>query len=92
MRGKIRAHIFVSGRVQGVFFRESAKEKADEYGIFGWVKNLENGKVEAVLEGEGENVAKMIDWARRGPILAKVQDLKTENEDFSGEFSSFDIK
>jgi acylphosphatase len=89
---KVRVHIFVSGRVQGVFYRESAKEKADELSVSGWVKNLKDRSVEAVLEGEKENVGKMIKWAGRGPILANVQDLKTDQEDFSGEFSSFDIR
>jgi acylphosphatase len=92
MGEKIRAHILVSGRVQGVFYREGAKEKAKELGIFGWIKNLRGGMVEAVFEGEKENVEKILQWARKGTFAADVQDMKINIENYTGEFSGFEIR
>ncbi|MDD5144743.1 MAG: acylphosphatase [Candidatus Pacebacteria bacterium] len=89
---KTRAHIFISGRVQGVFFRETAKKKADRFGVSGWVKNLKDGRVEAVLEGDEEKVGSLVKWAKRGPFFAKVNNLEFFKEDYKGEFSSFEIR
>lgn len=89
---KARAHIFVSGRVQGVFFRSETLEKACEMGINGWVKNLADGRVEAVFEGEIEQVEKIIEWAKKGPFFAKVNDLKVKWENYKGEFDNFEIR
>lgn len=88
---KIRAHIFVSGGVQGVWFRKETKGKADGFGIFGWVKNLPDGRVEAVFEGDKQQVEQMIIWAKRGPFSAKVNGLGITWEEYRGEFNSFDI-
>ncbi len=89
---KTRAHIFVSGRVQGVFYRETVRKKAEKLSITGWVKNLKDGRVEAVLEGEKENVQNLVNWAKRGPIWAKVKDLEILWEDHKAEFQGFEIK
>ena len=92
MNKKVRAHILVSGRVQGVFFRDSTRRIAEELGIFGWVKNSNNSKVEAVLEGEKEIIEKLIEWAKRGPIFARVNGIEIKWEDYQGEFKEFEIR
>jgi acylphosphatase len=88
---KARAHVYVSGRVQGVFFRYETKERADELGVTGWVKNLPDGRVEAVFEGERDGVEKMIDFCRVGPPGARVTKVEISWEDYKGEFQSFSI-
>ena len=90
MSQKIRAHIFVSGRVQGVYFREKTRKKAQELGVFGWVRNLPDGRVEAVFEGE--KVEKMVKWSKRGPFWAKINNSEIQWEDYKGEFNNFEIK
>lgn len=84
-----RVHVFVSGKVQGVFFRSSTKDKADELGLSGWVKNLQDGRVEAVFEGEEGKVEKMVEWCRKGPEYAKVTTVEVIPEPYKGEFSGF---
>lgn len=88
----VRAHIFVSGRVQGVFFRTETQRKAERFGITGFVRNLPDGRVEAILEGEREKVEKVIKWARRGPFFAKVEKFDASWEDYRGEFEGFEIR
>ena len=92
MEEKIRVHVIVSGRVQGVFFRQHTFKKAKELGIFGWVKNLEDGKVEAIFEGEKEKVEKMISWSKQGPASASVDDFEIEWQEYKGEFKNFKVK
>ena len=87
---KIRVRVLISGRVQRVFFRNATKNQAEKLGVFGWVKNLDDGRVEAVFEGEKENVEKMIEWSKRGPLLAKVKNVEIFFEDYKGEFNSFE--
>ncbi len=89
---KIRAHIFVSGEVQGVFFRENTRKKAEKLGVFGWVKNLKDGRVEAVLEGNRERIEEIVQWARKGPIWAKIDGLEAIWENYQGEFKGFEIR
>ncbi|MEM3521916.1 MAG: acylphosphatase [Candidatus Bathyarchaeia archaeon] len=89
---KVRAHVYVSGRVQGVFFRLETKEKADDYGIKGWVRNLPDGRVEAVFEGEKEKVDKIIEFCRHGPPDAMVKNVEIIWEEWKGEFKDFRIK
>lgn len=91
MTEKTRAHIFVSGRVQGVFFRRSIKNKAEKLELTGWVRNLASGRVEAVFEGEKEKIEEIIKWAERGPFLAKVENLEVVRENYKGDFKKFDI-
>ena len=88
----IRAHIIVSGRVQGVFFRNNTQKKAQELGLVGWVRNLLFWKVEVLCEGRKEQVEQLIEWLNSGPRLAKVNDVKIEYGDATGEFNEFDIK
>lgn len=92
MEEKNRAHIFVSGRVQGVFFREKTQKKAQKLGITGWVKNLTDNRVEAVFEGEKEQVEAMVNWAKKGPILAKVNGIEVEWQKYQAEFNNFEIR
>jgi len=86
-----RVRLFVTGKVQGVFFRQSLKVMAKKNDIFGWVKNLKDGRVEAVLEGNEENVSRLVEWAHGGPANARVEDVEIRNEKFSAEFSKFDV-
>ena len=88
---KIRAHIFISGRVQGVFFRRNIKNKAEKLELTGWVKNLADGRVEAIFEGEKEKIEGMIKWAKKGPFLAKVEKLEVAWENYEEDFQSFEI-
>lgn len=89
---KIRVHIFLSGRVQGVFFRLTAKEWADELGVKGWVRNLHDGRVEAVIEGEEEKVREMLDLMKKGPSFALVENMEIQIEEFKNEFKDFRIR
>jgi acylphosphatase len=88
---KTQVHVVISGRVQGVWFRASTKEKADELGLTGWVKNTTRGEVEAVFEGEESTVREMLDWCWRGPPLAKVTVVKETKKPFSGMFPDFSV-
>ena len=88
---KIRAHIFVSGKVQGVFYRENTRKKAEKLKVSGWVKNLKDSRVEAVFEGERPSVEKMVNWARKGPIWAKIEALDVVWEDCTDEHG-FEIR
>lgn len=88
---KVKAHVIVSGRVQGVYFRGNTRNEARKYGVTGWVRNLPDGRVEAVFEGEKEDVDKIIEFVRHGPPYAKVTDLKLEWQDYTGEFKDFRI-
>jgi len=87
----IYRQIFVSGKVQGVFFRESTRQFATELKLSGGVRNLRDGRVEAVLEGDTENVTRLVEWAHGGPANAIVEDIEIRNEKFNGEFSKFDV-
>ena len=88
----MRAHVFISGRVQGVLFRLNTKKEADRLKVSGWVRNLADGRVEAVFEGDKGNVEQMVNWTREGPIWAKIDDFSVVWEDYSGEFSAFEIR
>ncbi|MBD3309946.1 acylphosphatase [Candidatus Woesearchaeota archaeon] len=85
------AHVFIEGKVQGVFFRDSIKRKADALGVKGWVKNLDDGRVEAVLSGSEENVKEMVRFCRQGPPAAEVTDVDVSYEE-SAEFASFKVR
>jgi acylphosphatase len=88
---KVRAHVYVSGRVQGVFFRSQTADIAQRLGINGWVRNLSDGRVEALFEGEKEQVEEEIEFCRRGPLGAYVQNLDIRWEDWRGEFRDFKV-
>jgi len=88
---KVRAHVYVSGLVQGVFFRYETTIRARANKVTGWVRNLPDGRVEAVFEGEREAVEKMIAFCRRGPPAAIVREVKVIWEEPTGEFKDFRI-
>lgn len=84
-----QAHIIISGKVQGVCYRASCMEYAKGLGIKGWVKNLEDGKVEALVQGEKEKINKLIEWCKQGPPAAMVEEVKISWEEANGPFNSF---
>ena len=87
----VRAHIWVTGRVQGVCFRMYTADEARRNRVTGWVRNLFDGRVEAVIEGREEDVTRTVDWCRQGPSYARVGDLELRWEKYSGEFDYFSI-
>lgn len=88
----VRAHIFVRGRVQGVFFRYNIRKVARKYGVRGFVRNLPDGQtVEAVLEGPEEEVKRVIEWARVGPPGARVDEVEVKWEEYKGEYEDFEV-
>jgi acylphosphatase len=89
---KVRAHLFITGRVQGVFFRACTREEAQKRKLTGWVKNLPDGRVEAILEGEEESVQSMISWCHSGPDHAAVTDVAVEIGESRNEDCDFDIR
>ena len=91
METKTRAHAIISGRVQGVFFRMETQRAADRCGVCGWVRNLKDGTVEAVFEGDQDRVDAILDWCRQGPPHANVADVNVSWNDYTGEFKGFDI-
>ena len=89
---KTRVHVFISGRVQGVFFRSETRYEARKHGVTGWVRNLPDDRVEAVFEGEQENVEKLLEFCGRGPPGAKVTSSHVNWETYSGQFRDFEIR
>jgi len=86
-----RARILITGLVQGVFFRREMTDLAKRLGISGWVRNLPNGKVEALAEGEKERLDELIKFCHVGPPGAIVRKVEVEWSDYSGEFRGFRI-
>jgi acylphosphatase len=76
----VRYRVLVSGRVQGVFFRDTCQRLAAEHGVTGWVRNLPDGRVEAVFEGTADNVGRLVDWTRHGPRYAVVDHVAVQAE------------
>jgi acylphosphatase len=91
MANEERSHVFVSGRVQGVSFRDATRRQAEQIGLSGWVRNTQDGRVEAVFEGEFDAVRQMIDWCESGPSSADVEDVSVENEQPEG-LSGFEVR
>jgi acylphosphatase len=87
-----RAHVYVAGQVQGVFFRDSTRKKAEQLGLTGWVKNLPDGRVEALFEGPSERVREMIQWCEQGPPHATVEEVDTEFEASQGDLGRFEVR
>jgi len=92
MKEKVGAHILVSGIVQGVFFRANTAEKARELSLLGWVKNLPDGRVEAVFEGEKEKIEEIIDWLKSHPGMSKVEKVEVDWQEAKGDFENFEIR
>jgi acylphosphatase len=76
----VRYRVLVSGRVQGVYFRDACRRRALEHGVNGWVRNLPDGRVEAVFEGPADGVHRLVEWMRHGPDLAVVVDIAAQAE------------
>jgi acylphosphatase len=87
-----RAHVFVSGRVQGVFYRAETKNNASCLNLTGWARNLPDGRVEAVIEGKEDKVNALIDWCRKGPSFASVTEIEVKEEPYTGTFEDFRIR
>ena len=91
LRLVVRYRVLISGRVQGVFFRDTCCRLAEQHGVTGWVRNLSDGRVEAVFEGPPDDVRRLVDWARTGPRLAAVDDVAIQPERPEG-LSAFRIR
>jgi len=89
---RVRAHVYVAGRVQGVFFRSEIQDEARRQGVTGWARNLPDGRVEVVFEGEREKVDRLVKFCRHGPPGARVTKVEVSLEDFKGEFRDFRIR
>lgn len=89
---KVRAHVFIRGRVQGVFFRSEVRREAIRQGVTGWIRNLSDGRVEAVLEGEELGVKSIIEFCKKGPSHAKVSGIGVDLQEYVGEFESFEVR
>lgn len=87
-----RAYVYVSGRVQGVFFRDSTREEAERLGLSGWVSNLSDGRVEAVFQGPSEDVRQMVRWCEEGPSHADVEDVQAEFEGADEDLQGFQVR
>ena len=87
----VRYRVLISGRVQGVFFRDTCRRLAEQHGVTGWVRNLPDGRVEAVFEGPAEDVRRLVDWAHTGPRLAAVDTVAVHPEPPEG-LSAFHIR
>jgi acylphosphatase len=84
MSERVRAHVHVSGRVQGVYYRANTRDAARDRGVGGWVRNLDDGRVEAVFEGPREQVEAMVEWCHEGSPAASVDDVAVSYEDPRG--------
>lgn len=91
MSDPIRAHVFVSGRVQGVYYRATTEEMARDVGVDGWVKNLDDGRVEAVFEGPEDAVEQMVEWFHAGSPNARVSDVEVDYSEPTG-IGGFEIR
>ena len=86
-----RTHLLVSGKVQGVFFRQALKVVAKKNNVLGWVRNLKDGHVEAVLEGNNKSINSVIEWIHIGPANSRVDHIEVNNKEFKNEFSIFEV-
>ncbi len=85
MRQRVRRRVRLTGRVQGVFFRDETRVRAESSGIVGWIRNNPDGTVEAALEGPENEVERLVAWCRRGPSGARVEDIRVEPEELQSE-------
>lgn len=89
---KVRAHVLISGRVQGVFFRSETQLRARRLDVTGWIRNLGDSRVEAVFEGNEINVTQLVDFCKKGPPGARVANAHVAWEAYTGEFGGFEIE
>ncbi|ODS41964.1 MAG: acylphosphatase [Candidatus Altiarchaeales archaeon IMC4] len=88
----VAANVKITGNVQGVFFRASARDMAQSLGLTGWVRNLPDGRVEAMFEGDEERVKKAFEWCRKGPAGSSVENADVKYLPYTGSFKSFKIE
>lgn len=88
---KRRVHVWITGRVHGVFFRAYTRDTARLAGVNGWVRNLPDGRVEAIFEGNNENVESVVNWCHEGSPISRVDNVEVLEEVYSGEFADFRI-
>ena len=88
---KHRAHVWITGRVQGVFFRAYTRDAAQLIGVTGWVRNLPDGRVEAVFEGDLDKVERMIEWCREGSPMSRIASVDLLEEVYTGDFDGLAI-
>lgn len=88
---RTRTHVFVSGTVQGVYYRATTRDTAREHDVSGWVTNREDGRVEAVFEGSEENVEALVGWCHEGPSAAQVEHVEVDHEEPKG-VEGFEIR
>jgi len=86
-----RVHLLVTGKVQGVFFRQALKVVAKKNNVLGWVRNLKDGYVEAVLEGDTKDINLVVEWTSIGSANSRVDNIEVNNEEFKNEFSIFEV-
>ena len=87
-----RVHVIITGTVQGVAFRAKTRSEAIRNNVSGWVRNLPDGRVEAVFEGRSEDVDRVVGWCRIGPSLAAVERVDMIEEPYTGAFTDFSIR
>jgi acylphosphatase len=87
-----RWHVLITGKVQGVFFRAHMQQVARSLGFTGWVKNLADGRVEAILEGSEISMAAMLDWCQEGPPRAVVSKVEVTDEPYAGDYTDFTVR
>jgi len=88
---KSASKIIISGTVQGIFFRNFAKENANKLNLKGYIRNLENGNIEIFVEGEKDNINSLIDLLKKGLPYSQIRDVKVETRGWSGDFKEFKI-
>jgi acylphosphatase len=91
MADKARLHVLIEGRVQGVFFRASTRDEARAWGLTGWARNLPDGRVEALFEGDKRLVENMLAWCRKGPPYACVDRVEVEWQAYLGDMADFRV-
>ncbi|MEL7671386.1 acylphosphatase [Methanobacterium sp.] len=88
----VSAHVFITGKVQGAYFRYRTRDEAKKHGVTGWVRNIPDGRVEAVFNGNKENVNKLIDFAGKWPSGARVLNVDVNWQDYNEEFGDFEVE
>ena len=88
---KVRAHVLISGDVQGVFFRANTRNLARSHGLTGWVKNTDDGRVEVVVEGTRSKITEFVSWCHKGPAAASVRSVEVKWQQATGEFKDFEV-
>jgi acylphosphatase len=85
-------HVFVTGRVQGVFFRQATKVIAIKNNVTGWVRNLDDGRVEILIEGDDKCVDAVTEWCNCGPANSRVDNIEVNDEEHSDKFENFEVR